>query len=165
MYVLNDHNSVLIAKPQTHILHKSKYPNSKTASTDRYYDQANLHLEFICQDTRHLNFICHGSEASDFVSFDPDWSPMKMSTLMEEVMADNTLGLHISTPVISSHDNVDLKSIMQLIENETDKKQPQEIANELELNQNDQTIIEFPKNPEVKTHSGRKIVAPERLTY
>ena len=52
-----------------------------------------------------------------------------------------------------------------MIENETDKKQPQEIADELELQQNDQTIIEFPKNPEVKTRSGRKIVAPERLTY
>ena len=115
MYVSNDHKSVLIAKPQTHILRKSKYLNSKTASTDRYYNQANLHLEFICWDTRHLNFICHGSEASDFVSFDPDWSPMKMNTLMEEVMADDTLGLHISTPVISSRDNVDLKSIIQLI--------------------------------------------------
>ena len=119
----------------------------------------------MCRDTRHLNFICHGSEASDFVSFDPEWSPMKMSKLMEDVMTDDTLGIHISTPVISSRDNVDLKSIIQLIENETDKKQPQEIANELELNQNDQTIIEFPKNPEVKTCSGRKTVAPECLTY
>ena len=61
MYVSKDHKSVLIAKPQTHILHKSKYPNSKTSSTDRYYNRANLHLEFICRDTRHLNFICHGS--------------------------------------------------------------------------------------------------------
>ena len=165
MYISKDHKSVLIAKPQTHILHKSKYPNSKTSSTDQYYNQANLHLKFMCRDTRHLNFICHGSEASDFVSFDPEWSPMKMSKLMEEVMTDDTLGIYISTPVISSRDNVDLKSIIQLIENETDKKQPQEIADELELNQNDQTIIEFPKNPGVKTRSGRKIVAPERLQY
>ena len=81
-------------------------------------------------------------------------------------MADDTLGLHISTPVISSRDNVDLKSIIHLIKKETDKKQPKEIADELELNQNnDQTIIEFPKNPGLKTRSGRKIIAPERLTY
>ena len=165
MYVSKDHKSVLIAKLQTHILRKSKYSNSKTSSTDRYYNQANLHLKYMCRDTRHLNFICHGSEASDFVSFDPEWSPMKTSKLMEDIMTDDTLGIHISTPVISSRDNVDLKSIIQLIENETDKKQPQEIADELELNQNDQTIIEFPKSPEVKTRSGRKIVAPERLTY
>ena len=103
-------------------------------------------MEFICHDTRHLNFICHGGEASDFVSFDPDWSPMRMNTLMEEVMADNTLGLHISTPVISSHDNVDLKSIIQLIEQETNSKQPHEIGDQIELNQsNDPTFIEFPK--------------------
>ena len=87
-----------------------------------------------------------------------------MSKLMEDVMKDDTLAIHISTPVISSCDNVDLKSIIQLIENETDKKQPQEIADKLELQQNDQTIIEFPKNPEVKTRSGRKIVAPECMT-
>ena len=61
MYISKDHKSVLIAKPQTHILRKSKYPNSKIATTDRYYTKANLHLEFICHDTRHLNFICHGS--------------------------------------------------------------------------------------------------------
>ena len=166
MYVSKDHKSVLIAKPQTHILCKSKNPNSKTSSTDRYYNQANLHLKFMCHDTRHLNSICHGSEASDFVSFNPDWSPMKMSTLMEEVMADDTLGLHISTPVISSRDNVDLKSLIQLKEQETNNKQPHEIADQIESNQsNDQTIIEFPTNPELKTRSGRKIIAPERLTY
>ena len=99
-------------------MRKSKYPNSKVATTDRYYNQANLHLEFVCHDTRHLNFICHGGEASDFVSFDPDWSPMRMNTLMDDVMMDNPLGLQISTPVISSHDNVDLKSMFQLIEQE-----------------------------------------------
>ena len=60
MYISNDHKSVLIAKPQTHILRKSKYPNSKVATTDRYYNQANLYLESVCHDTRHLNFICHG---------------------------------------------------------------------------------------------------------
>ena len=115
---------------------------------------------------RHLNFIFHGGEASDFVSFNPDWSPMRMNILMEEVMADDTLGLHISTPVISSRDNVDLKSIIQLIEQEIKSKQPHQIADQRELNQsNDQTIIEFPTNLELKTRSGRKIIAPERLTY
>ena len=34
IYVSKDHKSVLIAKPQTHILRKSKYPNLKTSSTD-----------------------------------------------------------------------------------------------------------------------------------
>ena len=86
---------VLIAKPQTHILRKSKYKNSKTPSTDRYYNQANLHLKFMCRDTRHLNFICHDSEASNFVSFNPEWSPRKMSKLMEDVMMDFNLAIHI----------------------------------------------------------------------
>ena len=72
MYVSKNHKSVLIAKPQTHILRKSKYPNSKTSSTDRYYNQANLHLKFMCRAARHLNFSYHSSEVSDFVSFDPD---------------------------------------------------------------------------------------------
>ena len=63
-------------------------------------------------------------------------------------MTDNTLALQISTPVISCHDNVDLKSIFQLIEQETKKKQPNEVAAKIELNQtNDQAIIEFPKHP------------------
>ena len=104
MYISEDHKSVLIAKPQTHILWKSKYPNSKVATTDRYYTKANLHLEYIGCDTRHLNFICHGSDASEFVTFDVDWSPMRMNTLMDEVIKDNTLGLEISTPVSISND-------------------------------------------------------------
>ena len=165
MYISEDHKSVLIAKPQTHILCKSKYPNSKIATTDRYYTKANLHLEFICHDTRHLDFICHSSEASDFVAFDPDWSPMRMNTLMDEVMTDNTLGLHISTPVISSRNNVDLKSIFKLIEQETKRKQPNEVVAKMELNHTDQTIIEFPINLELRTKSGRKVIAPKRLTY
>ena len=118
----------------------------------------------MCRDTRHLNFICHGSDASEFVSFDPDWSPMKMSKLMGNVMTDDTLAIHILTPVISSHDNIDLKHIIQLIEDESDKHHPQKINNELELKQHDQAIIEFPQ-AEIKTHSGRKITAPEFLTY
>ena len=60
MYISKDHKSVLIAKPQTNNLCQSKYPNSKSSSTDRYYNQANLHLKYMCRDT-----------ASDFVSFDP----------------------------------------------------------------------------------------------
>ena len=85
---------------------------------------------------------------------------------MDEVMTDNTLALQISTPVISSCDNVDLKIIFQLIERETKKKQPNEVAAEIELNQtNDQDIIEFPTNPEIKTRTGKKITAPECLTY
>ena len=164
MYISKDHKSVLIAKPQTHILCQSKYPNSKSSSTDRYYDQANLHLKYMCRDTRHLNFICHGDTASDFVSFDPDWTPMKMNKLMNNVMTDDNLSIHISTPVISSRDNVNLKSIIELIENESNKNQ-QMLEDKLELQNKEQTIIEFPQKPEFKTRSGRKIVAPQRLTY
>ena len=50
-------------------------------------------------------------------------------------MTDNTLALQISTPVISSCDNVDLKIIFQLIERETKKKQPNKVAAKIELNQ------------------------------
>ena len=61
----------------------------------------------MCRDARHLNFICHGNEALDFVLFDPDWTPMRMSKLMENVMKDDNLAIHISTPVRSAHDNMD----------------------------------------------------------
>ena len=79
-------------------------------------------------------------------------------------MADDTLAIHISSPVISSRDNIDLKSIIKLIEDESDKHNQQKLNMELELKQNDQTIIECP-HAEVKTRSGRKITVPDRLTY
>ena len=80
---------------------------------------------------------------------------MRMNKLMEDVMTDDTLALQISTLVISSHDNINLKDIFQLIERETKKKKPNEIAAEIESNQtNDQDIIDFPKIPELKTISG-----------
>ena len=50
-----------------------------------------------------------------------------------------------------------------MIENESENQQ--KLEDELELQNNDQTIIEFPQKTEVKTRSGRKIVAPEHLTY
>merc|ERR1712240_664619 len=50
MYISKDHKSVLIAKPQTHILRKSKYPNLESPTTDRYYKSANLHLKYLCCD-------------------------------------------------------------------------------------------------------------------
>ena len=46
-------------------------------------------------------------------------TPMRMTTLMEEVMKDDTLAVQICTPVIGSRDNVNLKSIFELIEKET----------------------------------------------
>jgi len=118
----------------------------------------------MCRDTRHLNFICHSNTASDFVSFDPDWTPMKMNKLMNNVMTDDNLAIYISTPVISSRDNVDLKSIIELIENEFNKNQ-QMLEDKLELQNKEQTIIEFPPKPKINSRSGRKIVAPQRLTY
>ena len=46
------------------------------------------------------------------------------------------------------------------------KKQPNKVGAEIKLNQtNDQTIIEFPTNPELKTKSSRKVIAPKHLTY
>ena len=67
------------------------------------------------------------------MSFDPDWSPMKMSELMGNVMTDDTLAIHISSSVISSRDNIDLKLIIKMIEDESDKHNPQEMNNKLEL--------------------------------
>ena len=164
MYVSKDHKSVLIAKLQTHILRKSKYPNSKSPTIDSYYKSANQHLKYLCRDSRHLNFICHGENASDFVSFDTDWTPMKMSELMGNVMKDDDLAIHISSSVVSSRDNIDLRHIIKLIEDESDKHNPQEINKELELKNHNQDIIDIPQ-PEIKTRSGRNITQPKRLTY
>ena len=102
---------------------------------------------------------------------------MKMTTLMEEVMKDDTLAVQICTPVISSRDNVDLKSIFELIEKETKStdKNHKEVAAQIELNHTNDQIIEFPTNPNLETSfstnvtsenfSGRKRKAPDRLTY
>ena len=164
MYVSKDHKSVLIAKPQTHILRKSKYPNAKSSTVDKHYKSATQHLKFLCRDSRHLNFICHGKNASDFVSFDEDWKPMKMSELMENVMNDDDLAIHISSSVVSSRDNIVLRHIIRLIEDESNKHNPQNINEELELKNQKQDIIDIPL-PEIKTRSGRIIRQPKRLTY
>ena len=164
MYVSKDHKSVLIAKPQTYILRKSKYPNAHSSTIDKHYKSATKHLKYLCRDSRHLNFICHGENASDFVSFDKDWKPMKMSELMGNVMKDDDLAIHISSSVVSSRDNIDLRHIIRLIEDESDKHNPQNINEELELNNHKQDIIDIPQ-PEIKTRSGRQITAPTRLTY
>ena len=164
MYVSKDHKSVLIAKPQTYILRKSKYPNAKSSTIDKHYESATKHLKYLCRDSRHLNFICHGENASDFVSFDKDWEPMKMNELMGNVMQDDDLAIHISSSVVSSRDNIDLRHIIKLIEDESDKHDPQNINEELELNNHKQDIIDIPQ-PEIKTRSGRHITAPKRLTY
>ena len=164
MYVSKDHKSVLIAKPQTYILRKSKYPNAKSSTVDKHYKSATQHLKILCRDSRHLNFICHGKDASDFVSFDEDWKPMKMDELMGTVMKDEDLAINISSSVVSSRDNIDLRDIIKLIEDESDKHNPQEINDELELNNHKQDIIDAPQ-PEIKTRSGRQITAPARLTY
>ena len=116
------------------------------------------------RDSRHLNFICHGDNASEFVSFDTDWTPMKMSELMGNIMKDDDLAIHISSSVVSSRDNIDLRHIIRLIEGESDKPNPQNINEELELNNHKQDIIDIPQ-PEIKTRSGRTITQPKRLTY
>ena len=89
---------------------------------------------------------------------------MRMNTLMDEVMKDNTLGLEILTPVISSRDNINLKSPLQLIEQENKKKNSNDESVHIELNHsNDHKIIKFPTK--VSTRSGRIITTPNRLTY
>ena len=69
---------------------------------------------------------------------------------MGNVMTDDTLAIHISSSVISSRDNIDLKHIIKMIEDESDKHNPQEINNELKLQNHNQDIIEFPQT-EIKT--------------
>ena len=79
-------------------------------------------------------------------------------------MKDDDLAINISSSVVSSRDNIDLKHIVKLIEDESNKHNPQEINDELELNNHKQDIIDVPQ-PERKTRSGRQITAPARLTY
>ena len=77
VYISKDKKSLLIAKPKTHILKQSKYPNEKSAIVDNYYTSANLHMEYVARDVRMLNFICRGSD-TNFISFDEDWRPLEM---------------------------------------------------------------------------------------
>ena len=101
---------------------------------------------------------------------------MRMTTLMEEVMKDDTLAVQICTPVIGSRDNVNLKSIFELIEKETkNDKNHKEVADQIALHHTNDRIIEFPNNPNLETSfstnvtpdnfSGRKRKPPDRLTY
>ena len=39
------------------------------------------------------------------------------------------------------------------------------LEDKLEFQNKEQTIMEFPQKPEINTRSGRKIVAPQHLTY
>ena len=87
-----------------------------------------------------------------------------MNELMGNVMKDDDLAINISSSVVSSRDNIDLRHIIRLIEDESDKHNLQNINEELELNNHKQDIIDIPQ-PEIKTRSGRQITAPTRLTY
>ena len=79
-------------------------------------------------------------------------------------MNDDDLAIHISSSVVNSRDNIDLQHIIKLIEDESDKHNPQDINEELELKNHNQDIIDIPQT-EIKTQSGRKITQPKRLTY
>ena len=83
---------------------------------------------------------------------------------MGNAMKDEDLAINISSSVVSSRDNIDLRDIIKLIEDESDKHNPQEINDELELKNHKQDIIDAAR-PEIKTKSGRQIKAPARLTY
>ena len=89
---------------------------------------------------------------------------MKMSELMGNVMNDDDLAIHILSSVVSSRDNIDLRHIIRLIEDESNKHNPQNINDELELKNQNQDIIDIP-HPEIKTRSRRIITQPKRLTY
>ena len=62
-------------------------------------------------------------------------------------MKDDTLAVQICTPVIGSRDNVNLKSIFELIEKETkNDKNHKEVADQIALHHTNNRIIEFPNN-------------------
>ena len=69
VYISKDKKSLLIARPKPQILRKSKYPDSKIASPDKYYTKAHLNLEYISRDVCSLNFICPGDDTK-LVLFD-----------------------------------------------------------------------------------------------
>jgi len=83
---------------------------------------------------------------------------------MGNVMKDDDLAIKISSSVVSSRNNIDLRQIIKLIEDESNKHNPQNINKELELKNQNQDIIDIPQ-PEIKTRSGRIITQPQRLTY
>ena len=79
-------------------------------------------------------------------------------------MKDDDLAINISSSIVSSRDNIDLRHIIKLIEDESNKHNLQNINEELELKNHTQDIIDIPQ-PEIKTRSGRNITQPKRLTY
>ena len=85
VYISKDKKSLLIARPKPQIMRKSKYPNSKVATPDKYYKKAHLNLEFLSRDMRSLNFICHGDN-TDLVLFDQEWSPLKMNEFLDYIL-------------------------------------------------------------------------------
>ena len=85
VYISKDRKSILIAKPQTHILSKLIHPNSKIAKPDIEYTRANLHSKFVCRDIRRFNFICH-AENTHMAVFENDWKSLKMEEYLDKIM-------------------------------------------------------------------------------
>ena len=153
---------MLIAKPCTHILKQSKYPNQSIATPDVFYTKANLHMEFISRDIRHLYFICHG-ENTDYVAFDTEWSPLEMESYLQEIIESEHSSIQIKAPVISSRDKINLKETIKLIErqNEENLLKP-DIDKLISEDRNFSELLEDPQ-PEIQktTRSGRLIKKPD----
>ena len=168
VYISKDKKSLLVAKPKTHILKLSKYPNEKSASVDNYYSSANLHMEFVSRDVRMLNFICRGND-TEYVCFDEEWSPLEMEKFLGDIMDDSTYSIEIKAPVISSRDNLDIKDTIKLLERQIEE---QKLRPEIEIkipriNKLNEMTEESEKAPEmisVKTRVGRNTTAPKKYS-
>ena len=95
-------------------MRKSKYPNSKVATPDRYYKKAHPNIEFMSKDVRSLSFICHGDN-TELVLFDQEWWPLKMNEILDDILKDQNHSINITSPVITRRDNLDIQDTIALI--------------------------------------------------
>ena len=162
MYISKDLKSLLIAKPRTHILKNSRYPNQHNSKPDNFYTKANLHMEFICRDIRKLNFICHG-ENTDYVAFDTEWKPIEMESYIQEIIESETCSVQIKAPVISASDKINLKDTIKLIERKDEENQLKpDIEKLISEDKNFSELLEDPQpNIPMKTCAGRTIRKPD----
>ena len=69
---------------------------------------------YVSHDSQNLNFIC-GKEDSRFVSFDPEWKPLQIRDLFEDLKPDSSASVEIYQRVITNRDKVDLRKLIAYI--------------------------------------------------
>ena len=155
IHMSDDNKSLVIARPKMEYIRKSKYPNKHESMVDSNYTRGAKDCIYVSRDARHLNFICHGPDKDDLISFDPQWRPLDVRDLMENLLRDSTATINIASSVITNTDKVDIKSFIRTFP----PRKPLIIQGEAD------PASSIDQDFEYVTRSGRTVIRPDRLSY